>query len=151
MLFEYIVQWISSLQTPFSSHHLLLISNHHFPTICMKNSPPPTTASSSAAATTTVASSYLIAVIIIILLCCAANTECIQEKSSTNAHYPLNHVANYHPFHPRPPHRPPPPQLRREIDSRYGVEQRLVPSGPNPLHNWTQLNNIMNGTSISRN
>ncbi|XP_010470913.1 PREDICTED: CLAVATA3/ESR (CLE)-related protein 10-like [Camelina sativa] len=27
---------------------------------------------------------------------------------------------------------PPPPS---EIDQRYGVEKRLVPSGPNPLHN----------------
>ncbi|KZV28358.1 hypothetical protein F511_11184 [Dorcoceras hygrometricum] len=33
---------------------------------------------------------------------------------------------------------PPPPPLHgdgREIDPRYGVEKRLVPSGPNPLHN----------------
>ncbi|AEE34910.1 CLAVATA3/ESR (CLE)-related protein 10 [Arabidopsis thaliana] len=28
---------------------------------------------------------------------------------------------------------PPPPPT--EIDQRYGVEKRLVPSGPNPLHN----------------
>ncbi|CAH8390916.1 unnamed protein product [Eruca vesicaria subsp. sativa] len=28
---------------------------------------------------------------------------------------------------------PPPPPL--EIDPRYGVDKRLVPSGPNPLHN----------------
>ncbi|KAJ0253273.1 CLAVATA3/ESR [Hirschfeldia incana] len=30
------------------------------------------------------------------------------------------------------PHVPPPPP---EIDPRYGVDKRLVPSGPNPLHN----------------
>ncbi|PSR88411.1 CLE10p like [Actinidia chinensis var. chinensis] len=41
---------------------------------------------------------------------------------------------------PRIPHRPPlPPVLLPppidEIDPRYGVEKRLVPSGPNPLHN----------------
>ncbi|KMT08978.1 hypothetical protein BVRB_6g136910 [Beta vulgaris subsp. vulgaris] len=30
---------------------------------------------------------------------------------------------------------PPPPSLASEIDPRYGVEKRLVPSGPNPLHN----------------
>ena len=31
---------------------------------------------------------------------------------------------------------PPPPSSPDEIDPRYGVEKRLVPSGPNPLHNW---------------
>ncbi|XVF85844.1 hypothetical protein PTKIN_Ptkin17bG0150300 [Pterospermum kingtungense] len=29
---------------------------------------------------------------------------------------------------------PPPPSELDEIDPRYGVEKRLVPSGPNPLH-----------------
>ncbi|EXB65079.1 hypothetical protein L484_004255 [Morus notabilis] len=29
----------------------------------------------------------------------------------------------------------PPPSQLGEIDPRYGVEKRLVPSGPNPLHN----------------
>ncbi|KAK9675992.1 hypothetical protein RND81_11G046400 [Saponaria officinalis] len=32
-----------------------------------------------------------------------------------------------------PPPSPPPPSTG--IDPRYGVEKRLVPSGPNPLHN----------------
>ncbi|CAA0833058.1 CLAVATA3/ESR (CLE)-related protein 13 [Striga hermonthica] len=32
-------------------------------------------------------------------------------------------------------HRRPPPAGGCEIDPRYGVEKRLVPSGPNPLHN----------------
>ncbi|KAJ6429501.1 hypothetical protein OIU84_021003 [Salix udensis] len=32
-----------------------------------------------------------------------------------------------------PPPPPPPPPI--EIDPIYGVEKRLVPSGPNPLHN----------------
>ncbi|PIN02457.1 hypothetical protein CDL12_25020 [Handroanthus impetiginosus] len=36
------------------------------------------------------------------------------------------------PFLPPPP---PPPDDGDEIDPRYGVEKRLVPSGPNPLHN----------------
>ncbi|KAI6686369.1 hypothetical protein NL676_032282 [Syzygium grande] len=31
-------------------------------------------------------------------------------------------------------HQPPPPPPD-EIDPRYGVDKRLVPSGPNPLHN----------------
>lgn len=37
-----------------------------------------------------------------------------------------------------PPFPPPPPPADDgdEIDPRYGVEKRLVPSGPNPLHNW---------------
>lgn len=32
---------------------------------------------------------------------------------------------------------PPPPPFDDEIDPRYGVEKRLVPTGPNPLHNWS--------------
>ncbi|CAL9048332.1 unnamed protein product [Musa banksii] len=28
-----------------------------------------------------------------------------------------------------------PPPLPDEVDPRYGVEKRLVPTGPNPLHN----------------
>ncbi|KAF9674379.1 hypothetical protein SADUNF_Sadunf10G0121200 [Salix dunnii] len=32
-------------------------------------------------------------------------------------------------------HLGPPPPPPSEIDPRYGVEKRLVPSGPNPLHN----------------
>ncbi|KAG1368630.1 putative CLAVATA3/ESR (CLE)-related protein 9 [Cocos nucifera] len=34
-----------------------------------------------------------------------------------------------------PPPQPPPPPLAEEIDPRYGVDKRLVPTGPNPLHN----------------
>ncbi|KAJ9174189.1 hypothetical protein P3X46_017243 [Hevea brasiliensis] len=30
---------------------------------------------------------------------------------------------------------PPPSPASEEIDPRYGAEKRLVPSGPNPLHN----------------
>ncbi|KAJ7953890.1 Clavata3/ESR (CLE) protein [Quillaja saponaria] len=43
------------------------------------------------------------------------------------------HLQRIHGFRPiqQPPLRP---QLH-EIDPRYGVEKRLVPSGPNPLHN----------------
>ncbi|KAG1341996.1 hypothetical protein COCNU_05G002250 [Cocos nucifera] len=69
---------------------------------------------------------------------------------------PLAHLCNHHHFfhHHHQPHegnslssshrlpsrclhfarrrfQPPP----REIDPRYGVEKRLVPTGPNPLHN----------------
>ncbi|KAF3789883.1 CLAVATA3/ESR protein [Nymphaea thermarum] len=39
-------------------------------------------------------------------------------------------------FRPAPPTSPPPPPpLTEELDPRYGVEKRLVPTGPNPLHN----------------
>ncbi|XP_030544019.1 CLAVATA3/ESR (CLE)-related protein 12 [Rhodamnia argentea] len=34
----------------------------------------------------------------------------------------------------RSPQLPEPPDNGREIDPRYGVEKRLVPTGPNPLH-----------------
>ncbi|KAI3433257.1 uncharacterized protein J3R85_007159 [Psidium guajava] len=34
----------------------------------------------------------------------------------------------------RSPHPLEPPDGGREIDPRYGVEKRLVPTGPNPLH-----------------
>ncbi|GAB2280207.1 hypothetical protein Dimus_014848 [Dionaea muscipula] len=32
-------------------------------------------------------------------------------------------------------HPPPPPPSEYDIDPRYGVQKRLVPGGPNPLHN----------------
>lgn len=41
--------------------------------------------------------------------------------------------SNHRPHLISPP--PPPPPPPSEIDPRYGVEKRLVPSGPNPLHN----------------
>lgn len=42
---------------------------------------------------------------------------------------------NHHHQHHSPP--PPPPLGHDQIvDPRYGVEKRLVPTGPNPLHNW---------------
>ncbi|XP_068655848.1 inactive protein FON2 SPARE1-like [Aristolochia californica] len=37
--------------------------------------------------------------------------------------------------HRYPVHPPPPSSPDDEIDPRYGVQKRLVPSGPNPLHN----------------
>ncbi|KAH1097760.1 hypothetical protein J1N35_014681 [Gossypium stocksii] len=48
--------------------------------------------------------------------------------------FQLQRIHNFHPFLPSlaPP---PPPSEANEIDPRYGVEKRLVPSGPNPLHN----------------
>lgn len=124
-------------------------------TICMKNS-------KSTTITAATVPSCWIAVIIVIVLGSAANTESSrltpQETTSTNAHKLSNHktvqVANYDSFypslhrllllqrqrhHPPPPQPPPPPQYSdgvNKIDPRYGVEKRLVPSGPNPLHNW---------------
>ncbi|KAK4430060.1 CLAVATA3/ESR (CLE)-related protein 10 [Sesamum alatum] len=43
------------------------------------------------------------------------------------------HLQRLHRCPPPPP--PPPRDEGDEIDPRYGVEKRLVPSGPNPLHN----------------
>jgi hypothetical protein len=34
-----------------------------------------------------------------------------------------------------------------EIDPRFGVEKRLVPSGPNPLHNWFYYYSTMSTTN----
>ncbi|OWM89491.1 CLAVATA3/ESR (CLE)-related protein 10-like [Punica granatum] len=44
------------------------------------------------------------------------------------------HIQSIHRHRPLLP-LPPPPPPDNEIDPRYGVEKRLVPSGPNPLHN----------------
>jgi hypothetical protein len=38
-------------------------------------------------------------------------------------------------LHLGPPPPPPPPPPPSEIDPIYGVEKRLGPAGPNPLHN----------------
>ncbi|KAK8686834.1 hypothetical protein V6N13_125851 [Hibiscus sabdariffa] len=46
--------------------------------------------------------------------------------------FQLQRLHNFQPFSPSSP---PPPSNGEEIDPRYGVEKRLVPSGPNPLHN----------------
>ncbi|KDP20081.1 hypothetical protein JCGZ_05850 [Jatropha curcas] len=46
-----------------------------------------------------------------------------------------NHRHRHHRHHHRshlPPVQPQPAET--EIDPRYGVEKRLVPTGPNPLH-----------------
>ncbi|KAJ7943373.1 Clavata3/ESR (CLE) protein [Quillaja saponaria] len=43
------------------------------------------------------------------------------------------HLQRIHGF--RPIQQPPLPPQVNEIDPRYGAEKRLVPSGPNPLHN----------------
>lgn len=44
---------------------------------------------------------------------------------------------HHHHHHRRPPVPLPPPGRggEEEIDLRYGVSKRLVPTGPNPLHN----------------
>lgn len=47
--------------------------------------------------------------------------------------YQLQRIRHCPPF-PQPPSTP--SSSLDEIDPRYGVEKRLVPSGPNPLHNW---------------
>nr|KYP55648.1 hypothetical protein KK1_001870 [Cajanus cajan] len=48
---------------------------------------------------------------------------------------PFLHRHRHHHHHPRHHHRSHMPQPNQtEIDPRYGVEKRLVPTGPNPLH-----------------
>ncbi|XWS23117.1 hypothetical protein CRYUN_Cryun29cG0093800 [Craigia yunnanensis] len=47
--------------------------------------------------------------------------------------FQLQRIHKFQPFLPSLP--PPPPSELNEIDPRYDVEKRLVPSGPNPLHN----------------
>ncbi|XP_062150196.1 CLAVATA3/ESR (CLE)-related protein 10-like [Alnus glutinosa] len=42
-------------------------------------------------------------------------------------------IQRLHQYRSLPP--PSPSQQLHEIDPRYGMEKRLVPSGPNPLHN----------------
>ncbi|KAL8531615.1 hypothetical protein ACS0TY_008275 [Phlomoides rotata] len=68
------------------------------------------------------------------------NTSTINTPSSLLGHQTLiNHrkalAANFD-FTPFLHHRkiPPEPPGGREIDPLYGVEKRLVPTGPNPLH-----------------
>lgn len=75
----------------------------------------------------------------------------IQSQSKMNHHNLLHAGRRHHFCHPIPakpppsicyhlhricfcPRQPPPPD---DVDPRFGVEKRLVPSGPNPLHNWT--------------
>ncbi|CAA0840658.1 CLAVATA3/ESR (CLE)-related protein 13 [Striga hermonthica] len=65
---------------------------------------------------------------IIIVLVAAANTDSSSlagKKTLTNDNN-VNKV--FSPFNR-------PPTSGAEIDRKYGVEMRLVPSGPNPLHN----------------
>ncbi|KAL4036114.1 hypothetical protein IC575_004838 [Cucumis melo] len=46
-------------------------------------------------------------------------------------HPPHHHHRHHHHHHH---HRADSPEVGAEIDPRYGVEKRLVPTGPNPLH-----------------
>ncbi|KAL2338291.1 hypothetical protein Fmac_012737 [Flemingia macrophylla] len=43
-----------------------------------------------------------------------------------------HHHHSHHPHHHHRSHTPEP--SRTQVDPRYGVEKRLVPTGPNPLH-----------------
>ncbi|GFP90643.1 clavata3/esr (cle)-related protein 13 [Phtheirospermum japonicum] len=74
----------------------------------------------------------------------AANAECSnialkKTLTSNDLHKILNHFRQPRTLHQPPPQPPTPPPLREgggyEIDPRFGVEKRYVPSGPNPLHN----------------
>ncbi|CAN6337111.1 unnamed protein product [Urochloa humidicola] len=57
----------------------------------------------------------------------------LRRRDGVEGHHRRNH-----PHHRRPVPVPLPPPGRdggEEIDARYGVAKRLVPTGPNPLHN----------------
>ncbi|KAI3454831.1 hypothetical protein Pfo_011494 [Paulownia fortunei] len=122
----------------------------------MKN-PSSTTSNSTTAATAATSIRWISAGVIIVLMA-AANTECSSialQETLTNPHKFPNHqpqVSNslsfspspprlflqarrLHQPPPQPPTPPPPSEGGDEIDPRYGIEKRLVPSGPNPLHN----------------
>ncbi|PSS28817.1 CLE10p like [Actinidia chinensis var. chinensis] len=71
------------------------------------------------------------------------NPKSRETSSSQSRHHHCHHIPRscntmcYYNL-PRIPHGPPlspPLPPIDEIDPRYGVEKRLVPSGPNPLHN----------------
>ncbi|KAL7114914.1 hypothetical protein ACP275_04G150900 [Erythranthe tilingii] len=100
----------------------------------MKNSPSTTATSASTTRRNKV--------VIIIVLIALANMKCSSATlQETHWHKylptrPPRLLLQTHRHHPHPP-APPPPRSEGddEIDPRYGVEKRLVPSGPNPLHN----------------
>ncbi|KAG8379289.1 hypothetical protein BUALT_Bualt07G0073000 [Buddleja alternifolia] len=103
----------------------------------------------STSTTFTSISCWILTIIIIVLIMAPPKTQCsaipLQQILTTNPHnFPV--VSNSLPFSPSPPrlllqhrkrHQPPPPARDGgdEIDPRYGIQKRLVPSGPNPLHN----------------
>ncbi|KAK3222897.1 hypothetical protein Dsin_009922 [Dipteronia sinensis] len=57
----------------------------------------------------------------------------LSQKKSRSLCIQLQRIHQLRQHQHSPP--PPPPSSLDEIDTRYGVEKRLVPSGPNPLHN----------------
>ncbi|CAJ2650386.1 unnamed protein product [Trifolium pratense] len=91
--------------------------------------------------------SSLITTVLLLLLFLSTSTNSRFLPSPTNLHHCSNSFYNttvrslcfklqriYHNnIHsvPIPPHE----NNRVEVDPRYGVDKRLVPSGPNPLHN----------------
>ncbi|CAI9756165.1 unnamed protein product [Fraxinus pennsylvanica] len=61
----------------------------------------------------------------------------LNSRVKAQSHHQNRQQVVHHPITARTPPFPlPPPSMDdHEIDPRYGVEKRLVPSGPNPLHN----------------
>ncbi|KDP41278.1 hypothetical protein JCGZ_15685 [Jatropha curcas] len=128
------------------------------PTPSISYSPPatPTPTLIIKSATMSRCSYLLIILILLFFLVASSSTTRLQNPNSRNHQYryPLNRreppSCSSFPhknsrslcihFHRMNPQRrlnpsPPPPPPASEIDPRYGVETRLVPSGPNPLHN----------------
>ncbi|KAH6799113.1 hypothetical protein C2S51_035597 [Perilla frutescens var. frutescens] len=88
-------------------------------------------------------SAAVVIVTVLIMAAAAANAECSQQTLTSPRLILPSHVSNslisFPPTTPQGMHHHQPPSPARnggdEIDPRYGVEKRLVPSGPNPLHN----------------
>ncbi|KAK4772239.1 hypothetical protein SAY86_014014 [Trapa natans] len=59
-------------------------------------------------------------------------SSCVSSARGGSLCFHIPRMQRHRPVRPLPS---PPPLSDDEIDPRYGVEKRLVPSGPNPLHN----------------
>ncbi|XP_038891849.1 CLAVATA3/ESR (CLE)-related protein 10-like [Benincasa hispida] len=100
---------------------------------------------------------FMMILIVLLVFVTSSASIAVPEASPTISHHqpPRGEVLQLHPCdaltrensrslcihlhrvyqHRLPVHVLPPLLTHNEIDPRYGVEKRLVPSGPNPLHN----------------
>ncbi|XP_028762075.1 CLAVATA3/ESR (CLE)-related protein 10-like [Neltuma alba] len=66
--------------------------------------------------------------------------ESFSKETPRSLCFQLQRIHKYYYYYDTTLHRPLPSQMTNsdknsEIDPRYGVQKRLVPTGPNPLHN----------------
>nr|DAD34992.1 TPA_asm: hypothetical protein HUJ06_005632 [Nelumbo nucifera] len=112
----------------------------------MKSSPSSTTTSGGRRALFLILSLFLLLSITpVVHVCNAALLEAPSTYTYHRHHHRCNSASSHYSSlcfqlqrlhrYSLPPPMPPPPPLDDEIDPRYGVEKRLVPTGPNPLHN----------------